>query len=275
MVHISEPIFANVAQALRGVTGIDAVVIGGSRATGSDTPQSDIDIGIYYGATQSIDIQELNAIVQQLDDHRRSGLVTAPGGWGPWVNAGAWMQIDGQPVDLILRDTQRVAQVIQDCESGHVSAHYQPGHPHAYINVMYMGELAVSRLLWACDVVQVLKQRAERYPDAAQHAIYAQFGFEARFSAELAYKSLGRQDAYYLIAHMIRSVSALNQMIFALNRTYCINEKNAVARVATLAHHPSNYPARVQSMLRHAGSNPTRACTELLALVDETTHLVV
>lgn len=37
--------------------------------------------------------------------------VMVPGGWGPWVNGGAWLTIQGQRVDWIYRDLQRVHEV--------------------------------------------------------------------------------------------------------------------------------------------------------------------
>lgn len=263
-----------VATALRGIRGLDAVVLGGSYATGSWTTHSDIDIGIYYGATMPINLEDLNRVASQLDDEHRPNLVTALGDWGPWVNAGAWMQVDGHHVDLILRDTMRVIDVVTSCESGKVQAHYQPGHPHAYINVMYMGELAISRMIWdATGVITPLKQRAEHYPDAVQRAILEMFGFEARFSAELAMKSINRNDMYYVMAHVVRSISAMNQVIFAVNRQYCLNEKKAVARANSFDIRPVAYQQRVDTVLRNMAHASSDACDELLQLVDDTVHL--
>jgi predicted nucleotidyltransferase len=37
-----------VVHAFNGVTGIDAIVLGGSRVTGTANKASDIDMGIYY-----------------------------------------------------------------------------------------------------------------------------------------------------------------------------------------------------------------------------------
>jgi predicted nucleotidyltransferase len=267
----AEQVIDRVSSALRDVPGIDAVVIGGSRATGHATPQSDIDIGIYYGAAAPLDMYVLNRVAQQLDDNQRTQLVAPFGAWGPWVNAGAWLVINGLHVDLILRETQRVAQVITECESGRISVHYQPGHPHAYINVMYMGELALCRVLWAANAqVSLLKTRAEHYPDALQRALIDLFGFEARFSCDLATKTIPRDDPYYVVAHCIRAISALHQVIFARNRQYIINEKKAVVRVMQCAIRPHAYQDRVRTIMHTIGISPNRACAELSLLIDET-----
>lgn len=268
-------IIVRVATALQAVIGIDAVVLGGSRATGHYSLDSDIDIGIYYGVTAPLDFDELNRIAQQLDDQHRLHLVTSPGGWGPWVNAGGWLVIDGHHVDLILRDTNRVAKIIDESDSGHVHAHYQPGHPHAFVDVMYRGELAESRLLGdASTVVSALKSRAESYPDALQRAMFEIFGFEAQFSSDLASKTVTRNDLYYLTAHIIRAISCLNQVIFAVNRRYCLNEKKAVQRASRFAYAPEQYQQRIDTILGDVARSPARACDEVHRLVDETVHLM-
>lgn len=272
--ELFEQVITKVAHALQGITGIDAVVLGGSHATGHANADSDIDFGVYYGAVNHLDLVALNQVAQSLDDQHRPNLVTPPGGWGPWVNAGGWLTVDGQRVDLILRDTVRVAQVIQECRAGHVQAHYQPGHPHAYINVMYMGELAECRLLWdATNLVRVLKSHAEYYPDELQRAIVEVFGFEAQFSCDLATKAILQNDGYYITAHIIRSISALNQVIFALNRQYCLNEKKAVMRVQACVVHPHAYQDRVQMIIAAVGAQPVFACAELQRIITETTDL--
>ncbi|MFN5060239.1 MAG: nucleotidyltransferase domain-containing protein [Chloroflexota bacterium] len=271
-----ERVTTKIASVLREVVGIDAVVLGGSHATGHATAKSDIDIGVYYGGVNDLDLLVLNNVVQLLDDAHRANLVTSPGGWGPWVNAGAWMEIDGQHVDLILRDTRRVMQVIAQCESGRVEAHYQPGHPHAYVNVMYMGELAESQLLYdATSLLTPLKIRAQHYPDELQKALIDLFGFEARFSSELASKSVSRNDLYYVSAHIIRSISCVNQVIFAVNRHYCLNEKKAVMRAAGFAVSPQHYAIRVEQILMNGGKQSDVACDLLKQLVDETLALSI
>lgn len=264
-----------VTRALQEIPCVDAVVLGGSYARGTANDSSDVDIGIYYGANVQIDLAALNRVAQHFDDAHRPDLVTAPGGWGPWVNAGGWLTIDGQHVDFILRDTQRVRAVIAECELGQISAHYQPGHPHAYINAMYMGELAVCKMLWdAGGEVRALKARAVRYPAALKASLLGFYGFEAGFSASLASTYATTQDSYYVVAHVVRSISALNQVLFAFNEQYCINEKRAVSMIDTFPHHPRNYQRRVHAIVEAGGRDMPHACTLLQALVVDVQELV-
>ena len=156
-------ILDKVVSALSGISGIQAVVLGGSRARGTHSSESDIDIGIYYDK-DTLDLMSLNKAAKLVDDEHRDNLVVPPGEWGKWVNGGGWLVIDGYHVDLILRDAERVKNVISECQEGNVSAHYQTGHPHAYMNVMYMGELAVCKMLWDKQGnISALKRVAEQF----------------------------------------------------------------------------------------------------------------
>lgn len=81
-----------------------------------------------------------------MDDWHRSNLVVPLEVWGDWVNGGGWLVINGYHVNLILRDIERVEQIMKDTEEGIVTANYQTGHPHGYIGAMYRGELAISKV---------------------------------------------------------------------------------------------------------------------------------
>jgi hypothetical protein len=254
---------------LTDVPGIQAIVLGGSRARGTHSHESDIDIGIYYDE-DSLDLVALNKAAKLMDDEHRDGLVVSPGEWGKWVNGGGWLVIDGYHVDLILRDAKRVENVISECQEGNVSAHYQTGHPHAYMNVMYMGELAVCKVLWDKQGnISALKRIVEKYPPKLKQAIIGFFGLEAEFSLMFAEKYVGKDDAYYVTAHIVRSVSALNQVLFAVNEEFCLNEKKAVGMIDNFTIHPPGYKDKVNSIFAAAGTDEANACVRLRQLIDE------
>ena len=100
-------ILDKIVAVLSTVPGIHAIVLGGSRAGGTHSPSSDIDIGIYYD-DPALDIDALNKATQEVDDEHRKNLIASPGGWGKWVNGGGWLIVDGYSVDFILRDIARV-----------------------------------------------------------------------------------------------------------------------------------------------------------------------
>jgi predicted nucleotidyltransferase len=256
--------------ALQIIAGVEAVVLGGSRARGTHNADSDIDIGIYYDSGSHFDLVTLALAAGKLDDDHRENLIAGPGEWGQWVNGGGWLIIDGQHVDFILRDIARVRKSVGECQQGVVSMHYQTGHPHAYMNVMYAGELAVSRLLWdRSGEVGKLKATAEVYPLALKAAVIEFFTFEAGFSCMFAVKNAERDDLYYVTAQLVRSISALNQVLFALNKQYCLNEKKAVGMIDGFQIKPGSYKSRVDNILASAGEKPIAACDDLAQLVNE------
>ena len=74
-------IIKSVAEKLSSLSYIEGIVLGGSRARGTHTEDSDIDIGIYYNS-ESFDINTINQFATKLDDEHRNNLVVPPGAWG-------------------------------------------------------------------------------------------------------------------------------------------------------------------------------------------------
>lgn len=99
----------HLAPRLAQIPGVVAVTLGGSRARGKGGPDSDWDFGLYYRGT--IDPEDVVALGWP-------GEVTAPGGWGPVVNGGAWLTVDHQRVDLCYRDLNEVLATLHDVEAG-------------------------------------------------------------------------------------------------------------------------------------------------------------
>jgi predicted nucleotidyltransferase len=81
---------------VKHVTGVKAVVLGGSRSRGTGTLTSDIDLGIYYHPDAPLDLEELSKVATNLDDEHRPDVVTGIGGWGPWINGGGWLRIQSR-----------------------------------------------------------------------------------------------------------------------------------------------------------------------------------
>lgn len=269
-----EDILKKVVNLLKDTQGIEAVVLGGSRARGTHSSDSDIDIGLYYNRDK-INFSLLEQKAQELDQGHRENLLARPGEWGKWQNAGCWLTIDNVPVDFILRDVSRVEKAIQEGQEGIVTAHYQTGHPHAYFNVIYMGELAVCKLLWyKDDKIRELKGIAEKYPPQLKAEIIHLFSFETAFSLMLAEKNIQRDDVYYVVAHLVRSISALNQVLFALNEQYCINEKKAVKMIDTFAIRPDNYKDRVNVIFTLVGTDLAKSCSYLKELISDVNSLI-
>ena len=87
---------------LRKVPGVRAIVLGGSRASGTATPQSDYDLGLYYEANDPLDVDSLTTTIAAFDDTGPAARVTPIGGRGPWINGGGWLTVEGKRVDCFI-----------------------------------------------------------------------------------------------------------------------------------------------------------------------------
>lgn len=87
-------------------SGVEAVLLGGSRATGTATADSDWDLGVYYRG--SLDLAPLAEL----------GHVHPPGSWGRLMNGGAWLDLAGTRVDVIFRDLDVVEHWTDEAHAG-------------------------------------------------------------------------------------------------------------------------------------------------------------
>ncbi len=89
----------DIAQRLGEVPGVAAVALGGSWARSEARPDSDVDLGLYYRPGGPPDVEDLRRLARDLDDRRLPDLATGLGAWGPWINGGGWLRVEGRPVD--------------------------------------------------------------------------------------------------------------------------------------------------------------------------------
>lgn len=208
-----------IIDSLIGIKGIEAIVLGGSRARGNATAKSDIDIGIYYSDGAALDLDKINHVATKLDDMQRMNLITKLGEWGTWINGGGWLTIDNMPVK------------------------HNPA----------------SHLLWeSTDTVSKLKERITPYPVSVQRGIVNKFLWEASFSLIFARKSIARRDVVYAAGCFYRIVSCLIQVLYALNKTYIMNENGALDKVDTLMIIPPDFHNRIDDIFSSVSSDQDR-----------------
>ena len=270
-----EALLSRLVVALAPVPGIEAIALGGSRARGTATATSDYDIGLYYRGERPIDVVALGKVAASLDDRGAAAKVTPLGGWGPWIDGGGWLLIDGIHVDLLYRDLDRVASAIDDAHAGKVEPHYQPGHPHAFLPTIYVGEAAYARPLHdPAGSLASLQARTTPYPPALAAALCKRFAWEASFALANARKSLDRGDVSYLAGCVFRAVASLCQVLYALNGIWLLSEKGTVATVDGFALKPTDFSRRVARIYADLGAGSHAAGLDCLeALVVDTQHL--
>jgi hypothetical protein len=271
-------LIADIVEQLKGVEGVRAIVLGGSRARGTHTAASDVDVGLYYHPDQPLDLGALERVVRTLDHRPEREPLTPIHGWGPWINGGGWLVVQGQAVDLLYRDLSQVAAVIGACHQGNIDVVYQPGHPYGFVSAIYMAEVALCRVLWAADDrLAQLKGQTIPYPPALKQGIIKTFAWEIDFSLAAARKGVGRNDGVYVAGACFRSAMCLLQVLFALNEVYWLNEKGAVALADRFKYRPEHLGARIEAAfhpLRAEANALEAAIAELESLYRETVQLI-
>ncbi|MFI6847100.1 nucleotidyltransferase domain-containing protein [Kitasatospora sp. NPDC050467] len=257
-----QTVIESMAGQLAGVPGVVGVALGGSRARGEHRPESDWDLGVYYRGAPDLDaLRELAGPGVE---------VAGPGAWGPWVDGGAWLEVDGTAVDWILRDLDRVGRVWTDCRAGRYEVGIQAGHPLGFWSPCYPGELALGRILAdPSGELAALQAELTEYPEPLRAALTAST-WEAEFLLAGAAKGAARADTLYVALCLSRAVGILVQALHADARRWCLNEKGAFDVAAGLPAAPAGFGPRARRLLAAPGG--TRE--ELTATVADARTLV-
>jgi len=243
------PLVPLISERLKNVPGVIGIVLGGSYATGTATPTSDIDFGLIYDGHAPFDLSALAHLCVELDD-AGSAQPSAIGGWGPWVDGGAWLTVQGQRVDFIYRDLHRIEQSVQEALTGQVQLFTQVGHPHGIHAHQYAGELASAVLLHDPEeALAHLKAQVTPYPPALSAALQAHYSWQKNFWLDGAVKGEKRGDVHYVQGSLYQSVMALVQELCAAGGVWLLNEKGALSRASIFPGAPANLEERVTAAL--------------------------
>ncbi|MFC8723257.1 nucleotidyltransferase domain-containing protein [Kitasatospora sp. NPDC057198] len=243
------------------IGGIVGVCLGGSRARGTHTPDSDYDLGLYYrpGALDTGALRELAA-----DLCGRPVEVAEPGGWGPWVDGGAWLDIGPARVDWLYRDVQRVRHYAAEARHGRYESGQQPGHPYGVPSYAYLGELALARVLAdPTGELSALRGEVECFPVELAARLEADAAWEAPFALVNARKGAKRGDAGYVAGCLFRAVGLLVHALHARAGQWVVNEKGAIASAGRLPCAPPEFERRAQELFRFAGTDPAALAAAL------------
>lgn len=261
-----------IALRLSEIEGVEAVALGGSRARGEARADSDVDLGIYYRDGHRPSVETLDALGRELGYRDPSLPVTDFGAWGPWIDGGAWLLVDGVQVDWLYRELGKVSRVIHACHNGEANVHYQPGHPHGFFEHIYLGEIHHCRPLFDPDgTLTSLKRPVAEYPPLLKKALLRTQLWEARFALDTSRKAAARNDATYVAGCLFRSAACMTQALFALNGRYLLNEKGAAKATDALPLRPDDFGDTINSVLADPGRSPRQlklSIARLEALVD-------
>ena len=248
--------------------GVEGVALGGSRARGSHTADSDFDLGLYY--SDPLDIEALQRLADEYGTVATE--ITQPGGWGPWVDGGGWLVVNDVHIDFIYRNVERVSHVWDDCKDGRVTNEIQAGHPLGYWSHAYAGELALAIPSAGCSTELLdLRDAMAAYPARLSDALVAKI-WESSFSVANARKAIAKLDVAYVAGCLFRSVGVMAHSLHGHGGTWLINEKGAVESAATMPAAPVDLARRVGQAfesLRPSAEALDDACTQVQTLIDE------
>ena len=247
---------SSVAKRLGAITGVQAVVLGGSHARGRAQPGSDIDLGLLYSDVAPFSTHSVRELAEAVNDSA-GPVVTDFYQWGPWVNGGAWLTIGGQRVDFLYRSIEHLDRVIAEANAGRYELHYLQQPPFGFFSGTYLGEIAVCIPLFDPEGrVDELKRQVAAYPEALRRAVVRDYLFMAEFTlTAFAPKVAARSDIYGTAACLTRAVNELVMALFALNRKYPLNDKTALEEVTEFECAPPEFGPRVQKTLAHLGAS--------------------
>ena len=165
-----------VADRLGGLPGVTAVSLGGSRAEGTQRPDSDWDFSLYY--RDRFDPQALR-------DLGWPGDVFEVGGWGGGVfNGGAWLQIDGRHTDVHYRDLDVIDRELAASREGRFGIEPLTFHLAGIPTYLVLAELAVKQVLWGkLPTPEYPRALRERAPDVWWGRAEAVFDYAGKYHA--------------------------------------------------------------------------------------------
>ncbi len=264
--HISS-ICQRVATRLSQIAGLEAVALGGSWSRGTARVDSDIDLGLAYDGEHPFSIAELAEAARELDDRHLDGLVTPIGAWGAAVNGGGWLLIEGNHVDFLYRDLNRVREVVERCVAGQPDALYQLGHPIGFQTQIYVGETHFCRPIFDRDgELARLKAMVAEYPEPMRTALVRKHLFDSAFHLEIAEKPAARGDIAYVAQCLATAVGFMTLVIYALNRQFFMNEKSAFLQSAGFAMRPPHLHERAGKILGALGTDASALAASVDAM---------
>jgi hypothetical protein len=197
---------------LERMPGVVAVVLGGSRAEGSADAGSDWDLGVYYRGAVS------------LGNLERWGTVHPPGSWGRIMNGGAWLEIDGTQVDVLLRDLDVVEHFAARAARGDFDVDHLLGYVAGVPSYLLVAELALAkRLRGALPEPPV-------FPEALAESAPARWRFCRDFTLDYAHALARRGDTVAAAGQAAKAILEEAHARLCERREWVLNEKRLVER---------------------------------------------
>jgi len=222
----------HLARRLAEIPGVLAVTLGGSRARGTARPDSDWDFGLYYRGT--IDPADIATLGWQ-------GEISGPGGWGPVVNGGAWLVVEGERIDLCYRELDEVLSCVAEAERGEFRIHPLATYVGGIASYVVVGELAICKQL-----VGTLPRPS--FPHALAVSAPPRWRQLSMMAVRTARSHASRGDVVATVSNLGIAVVTEANARLAERREWALNEKGIVDRAGLSEAHgilapPGSSPA--------------------------------
>jgi Nucleotidyltransferase domain len=211
LVELPGPV-ADLCVVLGALGGVEAVALGGSRATGTADAGSDWDLGLYYRGHPDFSLLA------------RHGELHPPGSWGRIMNGGAWLRLDGLKVDVLLRDLDAAEHWSARARDGHYEVDALLGYVAGVPTYSLMAELALNR------VVTGTLPRIAEFPPALARTGAVRWRQHAEFSLVHARMRAERGDVVGTVAQAAKAVVETAHGMVCQRREWVLNEKHLVER---------------------------------------------
>jgi predicted nucleotidyltransferase len=216
MVDLPPPVDA-LAREVAALPGVVAVVLGGSRATATHRPDSDWDLGLYYRSSRrSLDPDDVRRLGHE-------GVVSALGEWGPIVNGGAWLTLDGTPVDVLFRDLDTVERWHGQARRGRFRVLSQNGYVVGGPTYLPVGELALCQPLSGA-------LPHPRFPERLAATAPERWRGRAAVALMFAQAHAAAGDRVCCIGMLTQAVLCVAHARMAEREEWALNEKGLVHR---------------------------------------------
>lgn len=237
---------ADLVAVLARLRGVAAIVLGGSRASGTNDAGSDWDLGLYYRG--EIDLAPL----------ARYGDVHPPGSWGRLMNGGAWLHVGDAKVDVLLRDLAVVEHWSERAAHGAFEIDALLGYVAGAPTYLLAAERASCRPLHGDVGVQP-------FPPALATAAPPKWRFCRSFSLDYARMHARRGDVAATLGQAAKAALEEAHAVLCARREWACNEKGLLekaglgrlrARFATVPAGPADLLRWVDGVAAELGVPP-------------------
>jgi hypothetical protein len=259
---------------LNKISGISAIVLGGSYASGTQHAASDIDLGVYYFEARPFSIPEIRQIATEVSIDG-TATVTDFYEWGAWVNGGAWIHTPYGKVDFLYRNIDQVQRTIEEAEQGISHHDYDQQPTHGFYSLIYLAETQICIPLYDPQlIIPELKRHVAEYPPRLKQKVIADSLWAVEFTLLHARGFAGQGDIYNTVGCLTRAASNLTQALFALNERYFIRDKKVMETIAGFPNLPAGYIQQINGILSCPG-NTVQDLTRSVDELQQTWHTVV